>query len=81
MSHIDDALMDEDTIKILVIEFLKELTFLKKCCWEGADLSSTVQVLHWKRSVPDGEAGGAIVKLLNGKYGAMMESQDYTGHG
>jgi len=67
-----------------VDEFKEEMKFLEGCCLNHpADykIDEIESVKHWVQSVPDEEAGYALFRLKDGRWGAMEESQDYTGHG
>jgi len=64
--------------------FKKELEFLSSCCLEHPqdykhDMVESVEL--WVPSVPDEETGYALFRLKDGRWGALEESQDYTGHG
>ena len=64
--------------------FRKEVKFLAECCLkhpQGFEYSQIAEVLAWEQSVPDEEAGYALFKLADGRFGTMAEWQDYSGHG
>lgn len=64
--------------------FKEEMDFLQSCCLKHPvdyKVSEIESVDKWVQSVPDEETGYALFKLKDGRYGAMEESQDYTGHG
>ena len=44
-------------------------------------INSTVEVLYFEGSIPDEDAGAAVVRTEDGKFWTFEESQDYTGHG
>ena len=71
-------------MNILLKEFKELLKFLETCCLQHPkdfNLDNVVEVLHWEQSVPDEEPGGAIARMSDGKFMALEESQDYSGHG
>lgn len=68
----------------LLKQFKDYWEFLEGCCLQHPKdfhLDNIEEVLHWEQSEGDGPPGGAIVRLKDGKFLAMEEWQDYTGHG
>ena len=67
------------------VEALKNyLRSLERCCLKHRQnyaIDEIVSVEAWIESENDGPAGGALFNTASGKFGAMEESQDYTGHG
>lgn len=64
--------------------FKKEMEYLEGCCLTHPEDYKVDQIEHvenWVQSVPDEETGYALFRLKDGRWGAMNESQDYTGHG
>lgn len=65
-------------------DFKEYMKFLESCCLqhpENYNVDEIVSVDEWTISENDGPSGGAIFKFKDGTWGAMEESQDYTGHG
>lgn len=65
-------------------DFKEYMTFLQGCCLKHPidyEVSKIIAVDSWVQSIPDEASGGAIFKLDDDRWGAMEESQDYTGHG
>ena len=64
--------------------FIMWLTFLEGCCLNhpvnyATDQIKIVEV--WCKSENAGPSGGGIFLLADGRWGALEESQNYTGHG
>jgi hypothetical protein len=64
--------------------FRSEMESLERCCLKHPvdyKVGEIESVKYWVPSEPDGETGYALFRLKDGRWGAMEESQDYTGHG
>lgn len=44
-------------------------------------MDKVAAVEAWVKSVPDEAVGYALFQLIDGSWGTLDESQDYTGHG
>jgi len=53
-------------------------------CWKHpteVDWSQVVSVEAWEASVPDGDTGYALCRMVDRRWLVLSESQDYSGHG
>jgi hypothetical protein len=71
-------------MEVKLEDFKAEMTYLQGCCLTHPEDYQVDKIVHcesWIQSIPDEDSGGAIFRLDDGRWGAMEESQDYTGHG